>query len=70
MGIDVPGELAITGFGHFEVAAISEPRITTVSVDARRIGDITASMLLDIFKGNTEPRTEEVSVTLVPGGTT
>ncbi len=69
MGIDVPGALAITGFGNFEVAAISEPRITTVDVDAGRIGEIASAMLIDIFDGASAPRTETVRVTLVPGAT-
>lgn len=69
LGIDVPGQLAITGFGHFEVAAISEPRITTIDVSAARIGEITADMLKEIFEGNTLPRTEKVVVQLVKGGT-
>ncbi|MEM8592875.1 MAG: substrate-binding domain-containing protein, partial [Pseudomonadota bacterium] len=34
MSFDIPGDLAITGFGHFDVAAISDPRITTVDVSA------------------------------------
>lgn len=70
MGFDVPGQLAITGFGHFEVAAISEPRITTVDVNAARIGEITAGMLKEIFNGATKPRTEKVGVQLVVGETT
>ncbi len=69
LGIDVPGQLAITGFGHFDVGAISEPRITTVDVDARRIGALTAEMLAEIFDGNDQPGREEVRVKLVPGGT-
>ena len=70
MGFDVPGQLAITGFGHFEVAAVSEPRITTVDVEARRIGEITADMLIEMFGGNTSLRTAKVDVKLVVGGTT
>lgn len=70
MGFDVPGQLAITGFGHFEVAAISEPRITTVDVNAAQIGEITADMLKEIFNGATDPRTEKVGVQLVLGETT
>ncbi|CAN0592485.1 unnamed protein product, partial [Ectocarpus sp. 12 AP-2014] len=70
MGFDVPAQLAITGFGHFEVAAISEPRITTVDVEARRIGEITAGMLTNMFDGDAVPRTAKVDVTLVVGGTT
>ena len=69
LGIDVPGQLAVTGFGHFDVAATSDPRITTVDVDARRIGAITANILAQIFDGSAETYREEVQVKLVPGGT-
>lgn len=70
VGIDVPGQLAITGFGHFEVASISEPRITTVDVEAHMIGEITAGMLIEMFESDATPRTAKVDVSLVIGGTT
>lgn len=68
-GIDVPEQVAITGFGNFEVASISEPRITTVDVDAKKIGATTAQMLVEIFEGASDPRMAEMAVKLVPGGT-
>jgi len=61
--------LAITGFGHFDVAVVSEPNITTVDVAARRIGDIAAELLAEIFAGRNEPRTVYVGVRLVAGAT-
>lgn len=70
LGIDVPGKLAITGFGLFDVALVSEPNITTVDVAAKRIGDVTADMLADIFSGETAPRTVDVGAELVRGATT
>jgi len=66
LGIDV----AITGFGHFEVAAISQPRITTLDVEARRIGQLTADTLVTIFNGGTPADVASVAATLVPGDTT
>ena len=49
LGLKVPDDLAVTGFGHFEVAQISHPRITTVSVHADRIGQEVATLLADIL---------------------
>lgn len=37
-GLSVPGDIAVAGFGDFEVASCSHPTITTVSVDAYGIG--------------------------------
>ena len=70
LGIDVPGQLAITGFGYFEVAAISEPRITTVDVSARRSGQITDDTLLDPARLRDALHVEKVNVQLVLGATT
>ncbi|MCB8876616.1 LacI family DNA-binding transcriptional regulator [Acidisoma silvae] len=44
-GWAVPGRIALAGFGDFEVARCSHPRLTTVSVDSTGIG-MTAGALL------------------------
>ncbi|EDQ32251.1 Transcriptional regulator [Hoeflea phototrophica DFL-43] len=69
LGINVPDDLAITGFGHFDVAAVSSPRITTVSVHATEIGRSTAAVLRDVFAGKTEPQWIDVGAELVLGET-
>ena len=45
-GWAVPGRIAIAGFGDFEVARCSWPRITTVSVDAFGIGSAAGTLLI------------------------
>jgi LacI family gluconate utilization system Gnt-I transcriptional repressor len=45
-GLDVPGRLAVCGFGDFELGAASDPPFTTVTVEAARIGEHAAAMLL------------------------
>ncbi len=45
-GLSVPGDIAIAGFGNFEVSWCSYPTITTISVDAYGIGLRTGEMLL------------------------
>ena len=37
-GLSVPGDIAVAGFGNFEVSWCCQPTITTVSVDAYGIG--------------------------------
>ena len=70
MGLDVPGEIAVTGFGSFEVAQVSNPRITTVNVNADAIGLKVVELLQDIFAGEaTEPRVIDVGSKLVRGET-
>lgn len=45
-GWEVPGRIAIAGFGDFEVARFAHPRITTVSVDAFGIGRAAGRLML------------------------
>ncbi len=45
-GIDVPGRIAIAGFGDFEVARCCHPRLTTVAVDCADIGRKAAEAAL------------------------
>ena len=48
-GLRVPEDVAVTGFGAFEIAHVSNPTITTVSVHADRIGEITGAIIVDIL---------------------
>ena len=55
-GIDVPGRLAITGFGDFELARHLVPALTTVAVPQARIGELAADLLLDRINGRAVPK--------------
>ena len=55
LGLKAPDDIAITGFGNFEVSKISMPAITTVDVRAQSIGEEIVSLLLDVFDGTEKP---------------
>lgn len=69
LGVRVPDDIAITGFGNFEVAQVSEPRITTVDVGARRIGQEVARLLDALFAAEDVPGQIAVETRLIQGGT-
>ena len=69
LGLDIPRDVAVTGFGLFDVAAVSAPQITTIDVGAGRIGEEVATLLERLFRGEDAPRHIEIDVKLVPGGT-
>jgi LacI family gluconate utilization system Gnt-I transcriptional repressor len=69
LGLAVPEDIAVTGFGQFEVSQVCEPRITTIDVGARRIGEEVASLLDGVFAGDDLQRRIEVPTRLVQGAT-
>lgn len=69
LGLSVPDDIAITGFGNFDVALVSNPQITTVDVQANQIGRRVAEVLQRISDGKTAPEQIDVGSELVVGET-
>lgn len=70
LGLRVPDDIAVTGFGAFEVSKVSNPRITTVNVHAEDIGARTVSLMRGVFAGDIDsPVTFDVGCSLVEGET-
>ena len=53
-GIAVPETIAIGGFGDYEIGAISVPALTTINAHARKIGERTGALMLDLLTGANE----------------
>lgn len=47
LGIEVPGRVAIAGFGDFEIASAALPSLTTVRIPGENIGRTAARMLVE-----------------------
>ena len=66
MGIKVPSELAIIGFGDYEISRELVPALTTVAVPTTRIGQEAARIILQRLKGGkTGPRRLDLGFDLV-----
>jgi LacI family gluconate utilization system Gnt-I transcriptional repressor len=68
-GVAVPDQLAICGFGNFELGSASEPPISTVNVEGGRIGRTAASFLLDRLGGQDGSRKTHVPFHIVERAT-
>lgn len=60
-GIDVPGRIAITGFGDFDIARHLVPPLTTVAVPNRAIGTKAGELLLQRMMPGMRTATEPAS---------
>ena len=71
MGIRIPEDLAITGFGAFEISATSNPRITTVDVFAYDIGVATGNLISRVLseEGVRQPETINTGSRFLQGET-
>lgn len=54
-GIRVPDQIAIAGFGAYEIASISVPTITTVNPFPRDIGRQTAALIISLLSHDHPP---------------
>jgi LacI family gluconate utilization system Gnt-I transcriptional repressor len=61
----VPGDIALAGFGAYEIAGICVPPLTTVNPFPVRIGEETARVILDVLAGDPAPRRIEIVPDLV-----
>lgn len=55
-GLRVPEDIAIAGFGAFEIGAFAIPPITTLEPDAKRIGRVAAQLIAARLAGETSAR--------------
>ncbi len=62
-GMRVPEDIAIAGFGNYEIAACCHPRITSVDVGCYDIGRLAARQLIRAINGGKEAHAERVIVT-------
>ncbi|WP_439523742.1 LacI family DNA-binding transcriptional regulator [Marivita sp.] len=65
MGLTVPDDIGVTGFGAFEIARIATPRITTVDVGAEQIGQEAGLAILSLLNGS-QSSDAPLRITLTP----
>jgi DNA-binding LacI/PurR family transcriptional regulator len=68
--VDVPGDMAVTGFDGIAQAARSRPRLTTVAVPSVELGRRAVGMLIAAMRDGAAPPSEVMPVRLVIGETT
>jgi LacI family gluconate utilization system Gnt-I transcriptional repressor len=63
-GRAVPQDIGIVGFGNFEVSRFSDPALTTVTVDPKRIGQATGKLISQLLDGESrsDPKPQHIPV--------
>ena len=60
-GIAVPGQLAVMGFSDQAIAAASVPALTTIAVNAGKIGATAGQMVIERLQGKLSPRVPRIA---------
>lgn len=70
-GLRVPEDVAVVGFDDSYISRVIEPELTTVRIDADRMGRIATQKLFDLIDGqNVENETIQIPTQLIVRGTT
>jgi LacI family transcriptional regulator, gluconate utilization system Gnt-I transcriptional repressor len=64
-GLSVPGDLAVAGFGDFEIGRIAQPTISTVAVDAGEIGRLSGELVVAALGGSAGQGQQSISIATV-----
>jgi LacI family gluconate utilization system Gnt-I transcriptional repressor len=65
-GVSVPRDLSVMGFGDFEIGRVLNPRLTTIRVDFRALGQRTGQMILDLLaQGGDTPSIVDVGLEVI-----
>jgi len=64
MGVSVPDQLSLIGFGDFEIGRIVNPPLTTIHVDFNELGQRTGTTLLALLGADEDTRPGRVDVGL------
>ncbi|TPK93905.1 LacI family transcriptional regulator [Mesorhizobium sp. B2-4-12] len=51
MGIDIPGDVSITGFDDIDLARLLQPGITTMKVPDELVGEMAGRFFIDVLRG-------------------
>ncbi|MEM8958540.1 MAG: LacI family DNA-binding transcriptional regulator [Pseudomonadota bacterium] len=66
MGVKVPRDIGVAGFGNFEVSRFATPAITTVTVDPKRIGRATGHLIAELLSSDTPVIPQHIAVAADP----
>ncbi len=69
-GLEVPGDIALTGFDDFELAQSADPPLTTVHFPVDELASQAARLLIARIEGKTAPSHVPIAVKLVIRGST
>ena len=69
-GISVPGDLAVAGFGAYDIAEISVPTITTIDPHCGEIGELAGEMVVRLLREGGAAQVSELIPVLRAGEST
>ena len=69
IGLDVPGDIGIAGWGDMPIASVLQRRMTSIHVPHLRLGKLAAEMMIARIMGEPVETTKDIGFRLIPGGT-
>lgn len=64
-GLKVPADISVAGFDDIEFAAVAEPSLATIHQPRRELGQVAASVLIELLQGRPVPESIRLETELV-----
>jgi len=59
-GISVPDDISVVGYDNYLISEISEPPITTIDIDARKIAELAVATLISRISSPSQPVKQQI----------
>ena len=69
VGLSVPGDIGIAGWGDMPVASVLRQRLTSIHVPHLKLGQVAAEMMVARVSGEPAPTSRDIGFRLIPGAT-
>ncbi|MEM1384703.1 MAG: substrate-binding domain-containing protein, partial [Pseudomonadota bacterium] len=69
IGLDIPNDIGVAGWGDMPIASVLDRRMTSVHVSHLKLGKVAAEMMVARISGEPVETAKDIGFRLVPGAT-
>lgn len=65
LGLHIPNDISIVGFGGYKISDIITPRLTTIKFENEKAGELAATSIIKLINGEEIPKVQKINYTFL-----